>query len=459
LFSRAVRTFDRISRPHRMMYSTPGTSSHSALDALPRLDGWVVERALSAGAQAETFLVHRRGDASRRRCVAKLMRLAGDDGAPYALEEQWWRFRREVTAIRSLGAAGCPGIVTLIDSGHTDEPQPRPWYVMPYYAGGAMRRPGRARRFAAQYRGRVDRVLEIAGSLAGTLGWMHAHAPRCVHRDVHTQNVFFPAPGAAPVLGDFGIAHLDGFEPKPESAVHGSGAWFWRPPELDQGDHYSVTPAADVFMLGGLIYEALSGGEYLPAAREWGGGFPHEEAPYSLRRHTMDVRLVAVDELLRAMFAPEPTARLGAAEVALWCRSIVGERRQVIAPRVYGGWSRAAVRSAAREEEEAALVAREPQVALGVVAAHLAEARGLERASDLGLGVAALLDHHVGAVPGALALAEERDVAAAEAGFGIVGAAHDAGVVRLDGGEALALPVAREARLEVHVEEEAAAVA
>lgn len=385
-----------------MMYSTPGTSRSTPLrDRRPHLDGWTVERPLASGAQAETFLVHRRGTAAGPRFVAKVMRLAGDDGTPYPAEEQWWRFRREVAAIRSLGATGCPGIVQIVESGQTGGPEPRPWYVMPFYAGGAMRRPARTRRFAALYRGQVDRVLEIAASLAETLAWMHAHAPRCVHRDLHTQNIFFPAPGAAPVLGDFGIAHLEGFDPKPEGAVHGSGAWFWRPPELDRGDHYSVTPAADVFMLGGVIYEALSGGEYLPAARDWGGGFPHETPVYSLRRHSGDARVAAVDVLLRAMFASDPADRIDAADVALACRTLVraARRRVIVGPRACG----VAVRSAAGDEEAAPRVAREPQVALGVEAAHVGEAGGLERGGDLGLGVAALADHHVGAVPGALA--------------------------------------------------------
>lgn len=290
---------------------------------LPRIQGWSIDRPLAGGAQAEAFRIHRAGDPTRRPFVAKVFRFRSPNGEPYPIEQQRWRFLREVTALRSLDEAGCPGIVSVIE--HHLPTDARPWYVMPFYAGGSMReppRPDRPSRFCEPFHGRIDRVLEIAEALANTLAWMHAHTPRCVHRDVNTGNVFFAEVGGPPVLGDFGIAHLDPFPPKPEGAECLSGSWFWRPPELDRGDCYSTEPAADVFMLGGLIYESLSGGEYLPAHREWNGAFPHEAADLSLRRHTADPRIQAVDQLLRAMWRTEPERRPSAWEVASTCRTI-----------------------------------------------------------------------------------------------------------------------------------------
>ena len=191
--------------------------------------------------------------------------------------------------------------------------------------------PGKPAQFAENYRGQVDRVLQIAGALATTLAWMHEHAPYCIHRDVNASNVFFARKGGPPVLGDFGIAHLQGFPNKPDSAEIISGPWFWRPPEMDCGDCYSVEPPADVFMLGGLIYEALSGGEYLPQTSYWGGTPPHERPEYSLRRHTADKRIGAVEELLRGMLEVEPGRRTPAREVAALCRAITSKRGKTFA--------------------------------------------------------------------------------------------------------------------------------
>ena len=309
----------------------PAAEPATPLAARLRLNGWVVERRLAAGAQAELFLVRPaaadpalRDD---RAFVAKVFRLQGASGARWSAEEQHWRMLRAVVALRLLEASPVSRIPRVVSfSTCLDGPggERRPWYVMPYYAGGAMWQTGAdgaGGRWAEPYRGQVDRVIEIAEALATTLAAMHDGRRRVVHRDVTPDNVLFAEPGGTPILADFGVALLDGFAEHPADAGW-SNPSAWRPPELDAGDGYHAGPEGDVFMLGGLVYQALSGGRVLPPAREWGGGPPHARAAYTLRQDGDDPRVVAVEALLDRMLTRDPSRRLPAREVARFCRAI-----------------------------------------------------------------------------------------------------------------------------------------
>ena len=309
----------------------PAATPQPADAALPELPGWVIERALPAGGQAELFLVrsaHSRPDSNDARAfVAKLFRLRSVGGTPWRAEEQEWRMIRAVVALRLLERAGCPRVPRVVTfSTRLGGPhgERRPWYVMPYYAGGAMWRPGdgsTADQWAEPYRGNVDRVLDIAGALATTLAAMHDGPRRVVHRDVTASNVFFAEPGGLPILGDFGIALVEGFAAHPGAGTW-SNPWVWRPPELDDGDRYHIEPSGDVFMPGGLGYTALSGGRFLPPAREWDSASVHGRPAYTLRQYGDDARMTAVEALLGRMLTRRPADRLPAREVARVCRAL-----------------------------------------------------------------------------------------------------------------------------------------
>ena len=290
---------------------------------IPLIPGWVSEQTIAVGEEAHIVRVHRAGDRERRPFVAKVLRAIGPDGQPRDAAEQRWRLLREIDALRELGAVGCPGIVRVISFGmgwQTLRATP-PWYVMPYYAGGAMwTDDGVGGRWTEDFRGRVDRVLTIAEQVAETLAFMHDGARRCVHGHVFAGNVLLTAVGGRPVLGDFGYASLAG---SPFGA-HNTDVvehWCWRPPELSRTGA-KATPASDVFMLGGLIYEALSGGRRLPPASGWPEPSVHERREYSLLRDTNDPRINPVSALLGRMLVTDPALRLSARQVARACYGI-----------------------------------------------------------------------------------------------------------------------------------------
>jgi len=227
-------------------------------------------------------------------------------------------------ALTGLESTGCPNVVPVIDS-ELDPPKGmQPWYIMPFYAAGPMARMDSAGNitYTEDYKGNVDRVLEIAESLASTLAWMHESEPQYVHRDVHTGNIFLEKPGGTPILGDFGLVHIYGDEAVKTGAREPFGPWQWRPPELHGGSPDKANPKSDVYLLGGVIYETLSGGDIIEETQQVGGRFTHEQPEYDLARFTSDARVKHVSRLLNNMLARDPTARITARQVAAACRAI-----------------------------------------------------------------------------------------------------------------------------------------
>lgn len=296
--------------------------------SLPRLPGWVSESTIAVGEEAHLVRVYREGDAPRQPYVAKLLRSAGPDGEPRGIDERRARLLREVVALRALGEAGCPSIPAVITLGVGTDAAPLPWYVMPYYEGGAMWTDGpEGGRWAESYRGNVDRVLEIVATLATTLAFLHDGARRCVHGQVIAGNVLLDGPSGRAILADFGHARIEGYALGPAEDDVDAG-WRWRPPELDRD---TATPASDVYMLGGLLYEALSGGRLLPPASRWPTPTIHERPEYALCRDADDPRLGPVEALLGRMLVTRPERRFSARQVARACRAI--RRAQTIGGR------------------------------------------------------------------------------------------------------------------------------
>lgn len=326
---------DAPRRARRLGGDLPLPAPPPAGSPTPRLPGWVVERPLAAGAQADLYVVRPASDGASQRdertFVAKVFRLRSFTGASWSADEQQWRMLRAVVALRLLETARparVPRVVAFSTCLDGTDGERRAWYVMPYYAGGAMWRaePGGGNGTAAgpwseSYRGNVDRVLEIAEALATTLAAMHDGPRRVVHRDVTAGNVFFTASGGAPVLGDFGIAHVAGFAERPAESAR-LDPLVWQPPELDAGGD-GGSPAGDVFMLGGLVYQALSGGRLLPPTPEWDGVSIHARPAHTLRQDSDDPRMVGVEALLDRMLTRDGRDRLPAREVARVCRGLL----------------------------------------------------------------------------------------------------------------------------------------
>jgi eukaryotic-like serine/threonine-protein kinase len=194
-----------------------------------------VERLLGHGGMASVYLAH---DAELDRPVAvKVLTdaLAGED-------ELRQRFLREG---RTAAALSHPNVVSVFDAGEEDG---RPYIVMEYVAGETLA-DTLAQRGPLPPEEAVDLALQACAGLA------QAHASGLVHRDVKPQNLLI-GEGATVKVADFGIARAaEATQLTATGTILGTAAYL--APEQAAGE--PVTPATDVYALGAVLYELLTG--------------------------------------------------------------------------------------------------------------------------------------------------------------------------------------------------------
>ncbi|WP_158228140.1 serine/threonine-protein kinase [Pseudonocardia sp. MH-G8] len=202
--------------------------------------------------------------------------------------------RREMTALARLRH---PGLVGLLGGGTE---QGRPFVVTDLVEG-----PTLAGRIRAGPPLHPDAVRRLGRQLAAALA--HVHSREFIHRDVKPANVLLGNDGRAR-LADFGIARaFDGTAATTNGSVVGTAAYL--APEQARGEQ--VGPAADVYALGLVLLEALTG------HREYPGGAV-ESAIARLHRspRVPDGLPAELGELLVAMTDLEPQRRPTADQVA-----------------------------------------------------------------------------------------------------------------------------------------------
>jgi len=194
---------------------------------------YVIRDRLGEGSQAEVFLAEQKD--GTRVAVKVLFRHICKD------PEFRTRFEREVDAGMRLAHLRIIRVLrwSLLEG--------RYWMAQPYCARGSL---------ADEIDGKPlpeQRCRQILTGLAEALAY--AHQRKIVHRDMKPSNVLLDDQGL-PVLADFGIARAGRYETiTQQDCVLGTPAYI--APEQAQG--YPVTPLCDLYSLGVLGYEMMTG--------------------------------------------------------------------------------------------------------------------------------------------------------------------------------------------------------
>jgi eukaryotic-like serine/threonine-protein kinase len=199
------------------------------------LSRYAVEKTLGKGGMATVVLAE---DTQLRRMVA-VKRLAPSFVADDVLQK---RFFREARIAARLSH---PNLVAVYDVGEEDG---LPYIVMEYVEGETV-----ADLIARTASVHPERAVKLL--LQVCAGLEHAHAAGLVHRDIKPQNLLIRSDGVVKIA-DFGIARmLEGTQLTEAGTVLGTAAYL--APEQAAGER--VTAAADIYSLGAVGYELLSG--------------------------------------------------------------------------------------------------------------------------------------------------------------------------------------------------------
>jgi eukaryotic-like serine/threonine-protein kinase len=206
-----------------------------------RVGRYRVADELGRGGMAIVYAAERDDGAFRQQVALKILRRDLDS------TELTDRFLREREILSRLTH---PHIARLLDGGTTDDG--RPYLVMERVAGRPITR------FADDHRLSVRQRLELL--LQVTDAVQFAHRRLVVHRDLKPSNIFVDDDGHAKLL-DFGIAKLVDSVDETEGPLTRVGGRPHTPeyasPEQVRGE--PVTTLSDVYQLGILLYELLTG--------------------------------------------------------------------------------------------------------------------------------------------------------------------------------------------------------
>ena len=219
-----------------------------AVDWLPSEETWSgrrigpyrVLKEIGRGGMGAVYLAERADGQYEQRVALKLIKRGMDT------EQVLARFRSERQILASLDH---PNIARLLDGGSTDEGVP--FFAMEYIEGEPI--DAYVERQGLSVEDRIQLFLHVCGAVA------YAHQHLVVHRDIKPLNILV-TPEGTPKLLDFGIAKVlhDGADDA-TSTVTGMRLLTpeYASPEQVEGQH--ATTASDVYALGVVLYELLTG--------------------------------------------------------------------------------------------------------------------------------------------------------------------------------------------------------
>ena len=286
-FVKSVRT-DAHSLKAAMQATT-----HAAR-VIPNIHGFEIIRELHRGGQGIVYLA--RQSATKRLVAIKLLL-----SAALATSRQRRRFEREIEIAAGLRH---PRIVTVFESGVTADGWH--WFAMEHVEGVPLDA------YLGKHRPPLQDILQLLAEVCDAVNY--AHQRGIIHRDLKPANILIDADGHPHIL-DFGLAKVTG-SAAPDAELFTTrtgefmGTFAYAAPEQFRAASADIDTRTDVYALGIMLFEAVTGTHPFPAA----GSLPdyikavEHRAPPRLSQISTPVSAELEAVMLRAL-ATEPGRR------------------------------------------------------------------------------------------------------------------------------------------------------
>ena len=243
-----------MDQPIATLHSSQRTADTGADLAGSRIGSYEIIREIGRGGMGTVYEAARMDGSFRKRVAIKVIR------ATLLTEQSQARFRRERQILAGLDH---PNIAHILDGGAT--PAGLPFFVMEYVAGV------RIDAYCRTHRLDIDGRLDLFSRVCDAVQYAHDHL--IVHCDLKPGNILVTPEGAVKLL-DFGIAKILADPADSQPAARTASAFILTPeyasPEQVLGQ--PITTATDVYLLGVLLYELLTGLHPMHDS----GDLPHE---------------------------------------------------------------------------------------------------------------------------------------------------------------------------------------
>src|SRR4030095_12147771 len=204
---------------------------------LGEFGGYELLEEIGRGGQGVVFRARQKG--LNRTVALKVISLG-----QWASKAHLTRFRREAEAAASLDH---PGIVPIYEVGERDGSC---YFSMKFVEGGQLDEVVRRTPMS------IRQAAELIAKVARTVHYAHEHG--ILHRDIKPGNILLDEKGE-PHLTDFGLARLIESESSVTRTMEVLGTPSYMAPEQAMGNNTAVSSATDVYGLGAVLYQLLTG--------------------------------------------------------------------------------------------------------------------------------------------------------------------------------------------------------
>ncbi|MEM9209803.1 MAG: serine/threonine-protein kinase [Pseudomonadota bacterium] len=249
----------------------------------PLIKGYRLVRRLSTSDYSSVYLAER--ESASLNVVLKVLRQVPD------LADGLGAFDRFLQEYELIAGLEHPGIVRIYDLGVGDD---HAHIAMEYMPAGDLKQKIAA---GINERHAVSYVKQLAGAIA------EMHGVGILHRDLKPGNIMFRDDGSLSII-DFGLAK----QLRLDAEMTGSGEIFGTPYYMspEQGHAEEVDQRSDVYSLGVIFYEMLTGRKPYRASSAMGIIYKHSHAPIPLLPHYLS----QYQAIINLMLAKDPENRL-----------------------------------------------------------------------------------------------------------------------------------------------------